>query len=246
MAAREGNFDRQITIFSPQGHLYQIEYAMKAATGGGNTAVAVRGENSAVLITQKKVPDRLIDPSSISSIYRITDSIGCLMLGILPDIRSQVERLRYEANEFKFNNGYSMPVHVLAKRIADICQVYTQEASNRAMAAIMLLVGADDEKGAQCFKVDPAGHYLPYKAVATGKSEAEAMNYLEKKVNELGGLDEKATIEMAMSTMQYILSTDFKNSEIEVGVVTTGQKFRILSEDEIEERLNSISESSDM
>lgn len=246
MAAREGNFDRQITIFSPQGHLYQIEYAMKAATGGGNTAVAVRGENSAVLITQKKIPDRLIDPSSITSIYRITDSIGCLMLGILPDIRSQVERLRYEANEFKFNNGYPMPVHVLSKRIADICQVYTQEASNRAMAAIMLLVGADDEKGAQCFKVDPAGHYLPYKAVATGKSEAEAMNYLEKKVDELGGLDEKATIEMAMSTMQYILSTDFKSTEIEVGVITTGQKFRVLGEDEIEERLNSISESADM
>lgn len=109
-----------------------------------------------------------------------------------------MERLRYEANEFKFNNGYSMPVHVLAKRIADICQVYTQEASNRAMAAIMLLVGADDEKGAQCFKVDPAGHYLPYKAVATGKSEAEAMNYLEKKVGEFGGLDEKGTIEMVL------------------------------------------------
>ena len=60
-----------------------IEYAMKAATGGGNTAVAVRGENSAVLITQKKVPDRLIDPTSITSIFRITDSIGCLMLGEL-------------------------------------------------------------------------------------------------------------------------------------------------------------------
>ena len=72
------------------------------------------------------------------------------------------------------------------------------------MAAIMLLVGADDEKGAQCFKVDPAGHYLPYKAVATGKSEAEAMNYLEKKVAELGGLDEKATIEMVSILDGYV------------------------------------------
>ena len=56
MAGREGNFDRQITIFSPQGHLYQVEYCIKAANGGGNTAVAVRGENSACFITQKKVP----------------------------------------------------------------------------------------------------------------------------------------------------------------------------------------------
>ena len=135
------------------------------------------------------------------------------MLGILPDIRSQVQRLRYEANEFKFNNGYDMPVHALSRRMADLCQVihpfficfmiyqarlyfiqpphtiknypkkvYTQEASHRALACVMLLIGCDEEKGAQVFKVDPAGHYLPYKAVATGKSEAEAMNFLEKKV----------------------------------------------------------------
>jgi len=208
--------------------------------------VAVRGENTAVIITQKKVPDRLIDPTSITNIFRITDSIGCLMLGMVPDISAQVQRLRYEASEFKFQNGYAMPVHVLSKRIADLCQVYTQEASNRALACMMLLVGADDEKGAQVFKVDPAGHYLPYKAVATGKSEAEAMNYLEKRVDELGGLDEKGAIEMAMSTMQYILSTDFKSTEIEVGVITLGNKFRTLSEEEIEERLNSISERSDV
>ena len=61
-----------------------------------------------------------------------------------------------------------MPVHALAKRIADLCQVYTQEASSRAMACVMLLIGWDEEKGPQVFKVDPAGHYLPYKAVATG------------------------------------------------------------------------------
>ena len=100
-----------------------IEYAMKASTGTGNTAVAVRGAQSACFITQKKVQDRLVDPTSMTSIYRITDSIGCLMLGLLPDIRAQVERVRYEANEFKMQNGYPIPVHVLSQRIADICQV---------------------------------------------------------------------------------------------------------------------------
>jgi 20S proteasome subunit alpha 1 len=78
-----------------------------------------------------------------------------------------VERVRYEANEFKFKHGYAMPVHVLSKRIADLCQVYTQEASSRALACVMLLIGHDDEKGAQCFKVDPAGHFLPYKVHLT-------------------------------------------------------------------------------
>lgn len=138
-----------------------------------------------------------------------------------------------------------MPVHVLARRIADICQVYTQEASSRALACVMLLIGVDDEKGAQVLKVDPAGHFLPYKAVATGKAEPEAMNFLEKRVEELDGLDEKGAIEIAISAMQYVLSTDFKSTEIEVGVVSKGSKFRLLGEGEIEERLNAISERSD-
>ena len=107
------------------------------------------------------------------------------------------------------------------------------------------LTGVDDEKGAQVFKVDPAGHYLPYKAVATGKAEQEAMNFLEKKVDVLSNLNENETIELAISAMQYVLSTDFKSTEIEVGIVSVGSKFRVLKEDEIEERLNSIAEKSD-
>jgi 20S proteasome subunit alpha 1 len=109
----------------------------------------------------------------------------------------------------------------------------------------MLMIGVDDEKGAQVFKVDPAGHYLPYKAVATGKAEPEAMNFLEKKVEELSSLDEHCTVELAISAMQYVLSTDFKSSEIEVAVITVGGKFRVLKEEEVEERLNAIAEKSD-
>ena len=161
------------------------------------------------------------------------------------DIRAQIEMLRYEANEFKFNNGYAMPVHVLARRMADLNQVCTQEASSRALACVMLLIGVDDEKGAQVLKVDPAGHYLPYKAVATGKAELEAMNVLEKRVDELSTLDENRTIEMAIVAMQYILSTDFKSAEIEVASIKNGSKFRVLSDAEIEERLTAISERSD-
>ena len=90
------------------------------------------------------------------------------------------------------------------------------------------------------FKIDPAGTFLPYKATATGKSEQEAMNFLEKRVNEFGEMNENDTIEAAISTMQHILSTDFKAAEIEIGVVTLGQKFKLLNDVEVEQRLNSI------
>jgi len=138
-----------------------------------------------------------------------------------------------------------MPAHALAKRIADLSQVYTQEASQRAMACITLFIGVDEEKGAQVFKVDPAGHYLPYKACATGKFEPEAMNFLEKRVADLDNLNEAETIEMAIMAMQHVLATDFKSNEVEVAVVSAGKKFHVLTEQEVEERLNAISEKSD-
>jgi 20S proteasome subunit alpha 1 len=235
------NFDRHITVFSPQGHLYQMEYALKASNGGNNTAIAVKGPTTSCFITQKKVPDRLVDASFLTSVYKITDTIGCLLIGLQPDIRAQVTRVRYEAAEFRFNHGYAMPAHVLAKRIADLNQVHSQEAGQRTLACMMLLIGGDDEKQAQVFKVDPAGSYMPYKAVAMGKAEAEAMNFLEKKVDDFPSMTaEEDVVECCITAMQHILATDFKSNEIEVGVVTVGQRFRVLDEAEVETRLAAI------
>ena len=179
-------------------------------------------------------------------IFCLENLIYLYIIQYSADSKSQVERLRYEANDFKFNHGYPIPTHVLAQKMADICQVYTQEASNRALCCTMLIIGVDDERGAQTFKIDPSGHILPYKAVASGKSEAEAMNYLEKRHDKIQeGLNEESTIELAISTMMYVLATDFKGSEIEVGVAAEGKSFRMLTQDDIEDRLNAISERSD-
>lgn len=100
----------------------------------------------------------------------------------------------------------------------------------------------DEEKGAQLFQVDPAGHYFPYKAAAIGAREQEATTWFEKRVEEIPSMDQNATIETAIMAMQHVLSTDFKGSELEVGVVTKDQGFRTLTADEIEAHLNAISE----
>lgn len=74
-------YDRHITIFSPEGRLYQVEYAMKAVKHTQLTAVAVKGEDSVVVVCQKKVPDKMLDPSTITSLWRISDQVGAAIIG---------------------------------------------------------------------------------------------------------------------------------------------------------------------
>jgi 20S proteasome subunit alpha 1 len=128
------------------------EYAFKAITAANIMSVGIKGKDCAVVISQKKVPvseserptgcaanmvvkqangtqDKLIDPSSVSFVYKLSPSVGCVMTGSIADARASVDRARAEAAEFRYKYGYEMPCDVLAKRLANISQVYTQRVS---------------------------------------------------------------------------------------------------------------------
>jgi len=224
-----------------------MEYAFKAAaSASGLTGVAVRGKDSAVVVTQKKVPDRLMDPKSVSHVFMITNKIGCLCTGMIADCKAQMSRARMEAADFTFQYGYPIPVHVLAKRIADIAQVNTQSASMRPLASDVLLIGVDDERGPQVFKVDCAGHFLPFFAAASGAKEQEAINFLEKKVENMKEYDSDQTVREAIMCLGSVLGSDFRGTEIEVAMVKGKEgRFKKLTEEEIEGHLNAIADDAD-
>ncbi|MBA0838977.1 hypothetical protein Goarm_004753 [Gossypium armourianum] len=185
-----GGYDRHITIFSPEGRLFQVEYAFKAVKAAGITSIGVRGKDSVCVVTQKKVP--------------------------VPDARTLVQQARTEAAEFRFRYGYEMPVDVLSKWIADKSQVYTQHAYMRPLGVVAMVLGIDEEKGPQLYKCDPAGHFYGHKATSAGSKEQEAINFLEKKMKNDPAFTYEETVQTAISALQSVLQEDFKATEIEV------------------------------
>jgi 20S proteasome subunit alpha 1 len=220
------------------------EYAFKAVKTSTLTSVSIQGPDGCVVVTQKKVPDQLIDPSTVTYLFRLTPLVGCVMNGLIADCKSLVSRARQEAAEFQYKYSYSMPPQVLAQRIADMNQVCTQHARMRPYGATMSLIGVDEEFGPQLFKVDPAGHFAGYRATACGPKEQEATTFLEKKFK-TGDLQlsQVELIRLAIDCLQTVLSLDLKPADLEVGVVSKDNpKFTTLTEAEIDDHLTAIAE----
>jgi len=246
MSRGGGNWDKHISIFSNSGRLYQVEYTFRAARTSGFTSLALKGEGCAVVLTQKKVPEQLMDPATVSNLHTITPTVGCVTTGRAPDSRAQIARARQTAHKHEYDFGYAMPVDYLASRIAASNQTYTQQAGTRPAAVFLMFVAIDDEKGPLVYKVDPAGFTASYKATCAGDKEVETNSALEKLYRDGdndGAWDLDSTIKKAISTIQNVLSSDFKPTELEIGYVSVDNpEFTQLSVEDIEGYLNAIAE----
>lgn len=240
-SSREAGYDRHITIFSPEGRLYQIEYAFNAVRSVGVSSVAMKGKDCVVLLTQKKITDSLIDPSSVTQMYKLGDKIGCCMTGLPGDSVAQVQRARQEALDFKFKNGFEIPIRYLAQRLADICQVYTQHASMRALGCVMFIGGIDDD-GPQLYKVDPSGYFVGLKATAAGAKHQEAISLFEKKLKANPDLDFNTTVRSTIMVFQSLLASDLRAQDIELSYITEKDGFKIMQDNEVDAHLTAIAE----
>jgi len=222
-------YDRAITVFSPDGRLFQVEYARVAVTRG-NTTAGLKFRNGIVLMADKKIGSRLVETSSIEKIFQIDDHVGCATSGLVADARVLVDYARLVSQINKVTYAEKISVDLLVKRICDYKQNYTQYGGVRPFGTALLLAGVDD-LGVHLFETDPSGALVSYKAGSIGAGRQTVMELFEERYRDGMAMDE--AVLLGLEGLQKASEERLEAKALEVGVVTAGEKFHRLTEAEI-------------
>jgi len=229
MAPQMG-YDRAITVFSPDGRLFQVEYAREAVKRG-TTAVGVKAVDGVVLLVDKRVTSKLLVAESIEKIFQLDDHMGAATSGLVADARALIDRARVEAQINKVSYDEPIGVEVLAKKICDFKQTYTQYGGVRPFGTALLIAGVEDSE-ARLFETDPSGALLEYNATGIGAGRAEVMEVFEEKYHKDIKLEE--AINLGLEALHNTTEGRFDAATIEVGLVQLETKlFKKLTPEEV-------------
>ncbi len=231
-------YDRAITVFSPDGRLFQVEYAREAVKRGA-TAIGVKTKEGVLLVADRRVTSKLLEPDTIEKIFIIDDHIGAATSGLVADARILIDRARLEAQINRLTYDEPISVKDLAKRICDFKQQFTQFGGVRPFGVSLLIAGIDEKP--RLYETDPSGALLEYKATAIGAGRNVVMEFFEKEYDDNMSLDE-AMIK-AMIAMGKAIESELTYDGIEVGVIRVEDKiFRILSVEEVRDYVDRANE----
>lgn len=229
-------YDRAITVFSPDGHLFQVEYALEAVRKG-TLAAAVRGKDAIVLGVEKKSTAKLQDARTVRKIVNIDDNICLAFAGLTADARVLVDRARVEAQSYQLTFDEKITVDYLTKYIAGVQQKYTQSGGVRPFGISTLIVGFDSAGKPQLYQTDPSGTYSAWKANAIGRNSKTVREYLEKHYTETSGND---TIKLVIKALMETVEAGSKS--IEIAIMEQGTGLKRLTDEEVDALVKEVEE----
>ena len=232
-------YDRAITVFSPDGRLFQVEYAREAVKRG-TTTVGMKYKSGVVLIVDKRISSRLIEPQSIDKIFQIDHNIGCATSGLVADARVLVDRARIEAQINKITYGEPMTVDNLVKRLCDFKQTFTQYGGVRPFGTSLLIAGVD-ENGKHLYETDPSGALMAYKAGSIGSGRNAVIGLFEDEYQE--GMTLNACIALGLKALDKATDGELNAEAVEIGLVTDKKPFQKMDPKEVAKHVTSFNKS---
>ena len=206
MQSQQG-YDRAITVFSPDGRLFQVEYAIETVRRGA-LAVGIRTKDGVVIAVDEKTKKLQISKIP-QKLFQIDYHIGAAAAGYIPDARIQIDNARFFSQSNKLVYDEPVEVETIAKHLADQCQQYTQYGGARPIG-VSLIIGGIDSNGSALYLTDPSGAYILYNAIAIGGNADVANEFLEKNYDVNMAFDD--AMMLAISTIQ---NSNGDNNKIE-------------------------------
>eukprot|EP00658_Telonema_sp_P-2_P041257 TRINITY_DN294_c0_g1_i2.p1 TRINITY_DN294_c0_g1~~TRINITY_DN294_c0_g1_i2.p1 ORF type:complete len:281 (-),score=88.47 TRINITY_DN294_c0_g1_i2:419-1261(-) len=230
--AMSRRYDSRTTIFSPDGRLYQVEYAMEAI-GHAGAALGVLAKDGVVLAAEKIVTSKLLEVEKTSEkMYKVDDFIACAVAGIRADANILINRARLVAQQYQYKYQEPMPVEQLIQQICDLKQGYTQFGGMRPFGVSFLFAGYDEKLGYQLYQSDPSGNYGGWKAYAIGQNSTSAQSVLKQEYDE--DIDLHQALLLAIKVLSKTMdSTNLTADKLEFATLDQNG-YRLLREDELQ------------
>ncbi len=230
-------YDRSTAMFSPDGRLFQVEYAMEAAKRGW-TMVGVRVPEGVVIVAEKRKTTPLIDLEHLEKVFMIDEHIGAGFVGFGSDGRILIDYARLLAVQYRFVYGEKIPVEYLVKQVCDLMQLYTQHGGVRPFGVTLMIAGVD-ETGPKLYVAEPSGQFISYKAHGLGQGGSQAVEVLQKEYRDDMSLEE--AILLGIKAVASVMEGKPSTETLEVGLVETAtQRFRKLSKEELRKYLQKL------
>jgi len=229
MSPETMGYDRVATVFSPDGRLFQVQYAMEAVKRGA-TVIGIVAKNGVVIVADKRVTNPMMVPTSIEKIYKIDTHIAIATSGLVADGRKIVDETRVESQRNKIVYGEPIDVTSVVRYVCDMSQLFTQYGGLRPFGVSILIGGVNNGKP-RLFETDPSGTPTEWKAAALGEGRAEIMELLEKEYSEGMAIDDAAAL--ALRALSKTTKKKIDSEKIELVYVTKETGFEKLAESKI-------------
>ncbi|MBS7606279.1 archaeal proteasome endopeptidase complex subunit alpha [Candidatus Bathyarchaeota archaeon] len=232
-----GAYDRAITVFSPDGRLFQVEYALETVYRG-STIIGIMCPEGVVIGAEEKIESKLQNPKFSQKIYEVDEHIGAAVVGLSSDARVLIDEARIFAQSSRLMYDEMVDVEMVAKRIGDIKQMYTQHGGVRPFGVSIIFAGVD-KGGSQLFTTDPSGTYRAYKAVAIGIGRETAENILKEEYRDDLTLEE--AIRLGVKCLLKSMQARGEQPRIKMAIVPAStRRFRLLTDEEIEKYIREV------